>query len=67
LGCKTSFLTDGLKLYLIFNSGLEKELEDVMPEGASESILKLFEESNALLRGHFKLTSGRHSEWYLKN
>ncbi len=37
-----------------------------MPEGASESILKLFEESNALLRGHFKLTSGRHSEWYFE-
>ncbi len=30
----------------------------------SSEILKLFEESGALLRGHFKLTSGRHSDVY---
>lgn len=30
----------------------------------SESILRLFEESGALLRGHFLLTSGRHSDVY---
>jgi len=30
----------------------------------SGEILKLFEESGALLRGHFKLTSGRHSDVY---
>jgi len=28
--------------------------------------LRLFEESNALLHGHFKLTSGKHSEWYFE-
>jgi len=37
-----------------------------MPESRSELILRLFEESNALLRGHFKLTSGKHSEWYFE-
>jgi len=30
----------------------------------SNEVLKLFEESGALLRGHFKLTSGRHSDVY---
>ncbi len=30
----------------------------------SEEILELFEKSGALLRGHFKLTSGRHSDVY---
>lgn len=30
----------------------------------SAEILKLFEDSGALLRGHFKLTSGRHSDVY---
>lgn len=29
-----------------------------------EEILKLFKESDALLNGHFKLTSGRHSDIY---
>jgi len=37
-----------------------------MPENRSDLILRLFEESNALLRGHFKLTSGKHSEWYFE-
>lgn len=30
----------------------------------SQEVLKLFEESEALIRGHFKLTSGRHSDVY---
>ncbi|HRD01573.1 MAG TPA: orotate phosphoribosyltransferase [Candidatus Saccharicenans sp.] len=37
-----------------------------MPQDRSELILSLFQESNALLRGHFKLTSGKHSEWYFE-
>jgi orotate phosphoribosyltransferase len=32
----------------------------------SESILKLFEETGAYLRGHFRLTSGLHSGEYLQ-
>ncbi len=30
----------------------------------NSEILKLFEDSGALLQGHFKLTSGRHSDVY---
>ena len=30
----------------------------------SDEILQLFKDSNALLTGHFKLTSGRHSDVY---
>jgi len=30
----------------------------------SNEVLKLFEDAGALLRGHFKLTSGRHSDVY---
>ncbi|MDD8020890.1 MAG: orotate phosphoribosyltransferase [Acidobacteriota bacterium] len=37
-----------------------------MPDNRSELILSLFQQSNALLRGHFKLTSGKHSEWYFE-
>lgn len=37
-----------------------------MSESRSQLILRLFEESNALLHGHFKLTSGKHSEWYFE-
>ena len=33
---------------------------------ADEKILKLFRDSDALLQGHFKLTSGKHSEWYFE-
>ncbi len=32
----------------------------------TEKVLALFKESDALLRGHFKLTSGKHSEWYFE-
>lgn len=31
-----------------------------------ELVLGLFKECNALLQGHFKLTSGKHSEWYFE-
>lgn len=37
-----------------------------MSQNRSELILNLFKESNALLKGHFKLTSGKHSEWYFE-
>jgi orotate phosphoribosyltransferase len=29
-------------------------------------VLSLFKEADALLQGHFKLTSGKHSEWYFE-
>jgi orotate phosphoribosyltransferase len=29
-------------------------------------VLSLFKECDALLHGHFKLTSGKHSEWYFE-
>ena len=32
----------------------------------TEKVLALFRECDALLRGHFKLTSGKHSEWYFE-
>jgi len=31
-----------------------------------ERILSLFKEAHALLQGHFRLTSGKHSEWYFE-
>jgi orotate phosphoribosyltransferase len=31
-----------------------------------DEVLALFKQSDALLRGHFKLTSGKHSEWYFE-
>jgi orotate phosphoribosyltransferase len=33
----------------------------------SEAVLDLFRKSGALLEGHFRLTSGRHSERYLQS
>lgn len=33
---------------------------------AAEKVLALFKDSDALLQGHFKLTSGKHSEWYFE-
>ena len=33
---------------------------------ADEINLALFKDSDALLQGHFKLTSGKHSEWYFE-
>jgi len=33
---------------------------------ADETVLDLFKASNALLHGHFLLTSGKHSEWYFE-
>jgi orotate phosphoribosyltransferase len=37
-----------------------------MPLAADEKVLRLFQDSDALLQGHFKLTSGKHSEWYFE-
>ena len=36
------------------------------PPTENEIVLDLFKESDALLQGHFKLTSGKHSEWYFE-
>jgi len=37
-----------------------------MPLAADDKVLALFKESDALLQGHFLLTSGKHSEWYFE-
>jgi orotate phosphoribosyltransferase len=37
-----------------------------MTENTQEKVLALFKECDALLQGHFKLTSGKHSEWYFE-
>ncbi|MDP2907691.1 MAG: orotate phosphoribosyltransferase, partial [Nanoarchaeota archaeon] len=37
-----------------------------MSLNADEKVLALFKDSDALLQGHFKLTSGKHSEWYFE-
>ena len=37
-----------------------------MTENTKEQVLTLFKECDALLQGHFKLTSGKHSEWYFE-
>ena len=31
-----------------------------------DKVMALFKECDALLQGHFKLTSGKHSEWYFE-
>jgi len=36
------------------------------PAAENEIVLNLFKECDALLQGHFKLTSGKHSEWYFE-
>jgi orotate phosphoribosyltransferase len=36
------------------------------PLSENEIVLSLFKECDALLQGHFKLTSGKHSEWYFE-
>jgi orotate phosphoribosyltransferase len=33
---------------------------------SDERVLALFKDSDALLQGHFKLTSGKHTEWYFE-
>jgi orotate phosphoribosyltransferase len=33
---------------------------------AKDRVLQLFKEGDALLQGHFQLTSGKHSEWYFE-
>jgi len=33
---------------------------------SDERILALFKDSDAIFQGHFKLTSGKHSEWYFE-
>jgi orotate phosphoribosyltransferase len=37
-----------------------------MAKPDESEILALFKEADALLQGHFKLTSGKHSEWYFE-
>jgi orotate phosphoribosyltransferase len=40
--------------------------EDGMNGNSKERILGLFKKADALLQGHFRLTSGKHSEWYFE-
>lgn len=37
-----------------------------MDAATPSEVLELFRASDALLQGHFKLTSGKHSEWYFE-
>jgi orotate phosphoribosyltransferase len=37
-----------------------------MAQDPRERVLSLFKECDALLQGHFKLTSGKHSGWYFE-
>lgn len=37
-----------------------------MNHDADGQVLTLFKDCDALLQGHFKLTSGKHSEWYFE-
>ncbi len=37
-----------------------------MTQDDQAAVLALFKEADALLQGHFKLTSGKHSEWYFE-
>ena len=37
-----------------------------MNDADKDEILDLFKKADALLQGHFKLTSGRHSAWYFE-
>ncbi|MBN2206859.1 MAG: orotate phosphoribosyltransferase [Candidatus Aminicenantes bacterium] len=37
-----------------------------MTPAGSDQVLTLFKDCDALLQGHFKLTSGKHSEWYFE-
>ncbi len=37
-----------------------------MVKSEKDQVLALFREGDALLQGHFKLTSGKHSEWYFE-
>jgi len=37
-----------------------------MSQANKDEILSLFKDADALLQGHFKLTSGKHSGWYFE-
>jgi len=37
-----------------------------MTQANKNEILSLFKKADALLQGHFQLTSGKHSEWYFE-
>jgi len=37
-----------------------------MIANSDERVLALFKDSDAIFQGHFKLTSGKHSEWYFE-
>jgi orotate phosphoribosyltransferase len=37
-----------------------------MTQDSQAAVLALFKKADALLQGHFKLTSGKHSEWYFE-
>jgi orotate phosphoribosyltransferase len=38
----------------------------MMTQTGTDQVMALFKECQALLQGHFKLTSGKHSEWYFE-
>jgi orotate phosphoribosyltransferase len=42
------------------------EKEERMTQANKDRVLALFKEADALLQGHFRLTSGKHSEWYFE-
>lgn len=44
----------------------ERFEEDIMTQDSQSAVLALFKDADALLQGHFKLTSGKHSEWYFE-
>jgi len=57
--------------FIIYNPSLPYDestrfKEAPMILNADEKVLALFKDSDALLQGHFKLTSGKHSEWYFE-
>ncbi len=37
-----------------------------MTQGGTDQVTSLFKDCQALLQGHFQLTSGKHSEWYFE-
>jgi orotate phosphoribosyltransferase len=44
----------------------KKRRTDMIQIPENDIVLDLFKECDALLQGHFKLTSGKHSEWYFE-
>jgi orotate phosphoribosyltransferase len=49
-----------------YNSLIREGRSKDMSQSRTDRVLTLFKECDALLQGHFKLTSGKHSEWYFE-